>query len=340
MEKQTLKPTFANHPIDASMIMNCVAYKHGKRLGAITVEAISEVLAEEGTFVWLGLREADHALLAKIQAEFGLHELAIEDACSAHQRPKLEEYGDSLFLVLQTAQLTDDQHVTFGETHLFVGARFLVSVRHASSLAYTKVRERCENMPEQLSKGPGFALYALMDFIVDHYLPVVEGLEQRLEQLEADIFNKDFRNETFEQLYDLKRDLLLLRSATLPWLDICSELMRFHPLIIPKDVRFYFRDVQDHAHRINQAVDSMREMLNAAMQVHLTMATVRQNEVVKRLAGWGAILAIPTMVFSLYGMNFKHMPELDWRFAYPTTLAAVFIGCVWLYRRLKSIGWL
>lgn len=322
------------------MIMNCVAYKHGKRIGEITLEAISDVLAQDGTFVWLGLLEADKALLGKIQEEFGLHELAIEDACSAHQRPKLEEYGDSLFLVLQTAQLTEDQRVALGETHLFVGARFLVSVRHASSQAYLKVRERCENMPQQLAKGPGFALYALMDFIVDHYLPVVEGLEQRLEQLEADIFDKEFRNETFEQLYDLRRDLLVLRAATMPWLDICGELMRFHTHIIAKDVRFYFRDVQDHAHRINQAVDSMREMLNTAMQVHLTLATVRQNEVVKRLAGWGAILAVPTMVFSLYGMNFKHMPELDWRFAYPTILGIVFIGCIGLHRRLKNIGWL
>lgn len=328
------------HPVDPPMIMNCVAYKHGKRIGEITLEAISDVLAQEGTFVWLGLHEADKALLEKIQEEFGLHELAIEDACSAHQRPKLEEYGDSLFLVLQTAQLTEDQHVALGETHLFVGARFLVSVRHASSQAYFKVRERCENMPQQMAKGPGFALYALMDFIVDHYLPVVEGLEQRLEQLEADIFNKEFRNETFEQLYDLRRDLLVLRGATMPWLDICNELMRFHTHIIARDVRFYFRDVQDHAHRINQAVDSMREMLNTAMQVHLTLATVRQNEVVKRLAGWGAILAVPTMVFSLYGMNFKHMPELDWRFAYPSMLGIVFIGCIGLHRRLKKIGWL
>ncbi len=340
MENPQLNFAFPEHSIDPSMVMNCVAYKHGKRIGAITVEAISNVLAEEGTFVWLGLREADKVLLAKIQEEFGLHELAIEDACSAHQRPKLEEYGDSLFLVLQTAQLSEDERVSFGETHFFIGARFLVSVRHSSPLSYTKVRERCENMPEQLAKGPGFALYALMDFIVDHYLPVAEGLGQRLERLESDIFDKDFRSETFAQLYDLKRDLLLLQSATMPWLDICSELMRFHTHIIPEDTRFYFRDVHDHAQRIRQAVDGMREMLNDAMQVHLTMATVRQNEVVKRLAGWGAILAVPTMVFSLYGMNFKHMPELDWRYAYPATLLIVIVGCIWLHRRLKSIGWL
>lgn len=326
--------------IDPTMVMNCVAYQNGARFGTITIEEISTVLAEADTFVWVGLREADKALLLKIQEEFGLHELAIEDALSAHQRPKLEEYGDSLFLVVQTAQLTDDNRVALGETHFFIGARYLISVRHSSSLGYTEVRERCENMPEQLAKGPGFALYALMDFIVDHYLPVVSGLEQRLEKLEADIFNRDFRSETFAQLFDLKRDLLLLKGATLPWLDICSELMRFHTDIIPKDTRFYFRDVHDHAQRIHQTVDGMREMLNDTMQVYLTMATVRQNEVVKRLAGWGAILAVPTMVFSLYGMNFRHMPELDWHYAYPATLLIVAVGCFWLHRRLKSIGWL
>jgi magnesium transporter len=340
MANQPLTPAYPEYENDAAMIMNCVAYKYGARIGTISLEEISNVLAKEGTFVWAGLREPDKALLLKIQAEFGLHELAIEDACTAHQRPKLEEYGDSLFLVVQTAQLNENGRVALGETHFFVGTRFLVSVRHSTTLSYTKVRERCENMPEKLTKGPGFALYALMDFIVDQYLPVMEGLEERLEQLETDIFNKDYRDETCAQLFDLKRDLLLLRSATLPWLDICSELMRFHTHIIPKDTRFYFRDIHDHAQRIYQTADGMREMLNDAMQIYLTMATVRQNEVVKRLAGWGAILAVPTMVFSLYGMNFRHMPELDQPIAYPATLGIVVIGCVWLYRRLKSIGWL
>lgn len=339
MPNPPITPAYSEYE-DASMIMNCVAYKYGARIGTISLEEISNVLAEEGTFVWAGLREPDKALLLKIQEEFGLHELAIEDACTAHQRPKLEEYGDSLFLVVQTAQLNEEGRLALGETHFFIGTRFLVSVRHSSTLSYAKVRERCENLPEKLAKGPGFALYALMDFIVDHYLPVMEGLEERLEQLEVGIFNKAYRDETCSQLFDLKRDLLLLHSATLPWLDICSELMRFHTHIIPKDTRFYFRDIRDHALRIQHAADGMREMLNDAMQVYLTMATVRQNEVVKRLAGWGAILAVPTMVFSLYGMNFRHMPELGWEFAYPATLGVVVIGCIWLYRRLKSIGWL
>jgi magnesium transporter len=321
------------------VVVNCVAYKEGQRFGDIEIEDISEVLKEQGTFVWLGLRESNLDVLAKIQQEFGLHELAIEDTRSAHQRPKLEEYGDSAFVVLHPAHLFDDE-LQFGETNLFVGQRFLVSVRHGPSMGYQKVRERCESMPQQLAKGPGFALYAIIDYVVDNYVPVIDGLHKRFEQLEAEIFEHRVNDKTLENLYELKRELLLLRAATSPLLDICNGLMRFHPHIIPKDVQPYFRDVSDHVKRINQTIDSMREMLTAAMQVHLSLVTVRQNEVVKRLAGWGAILAIPTMVFSLYGMNFKVMPELEWPLGYPSVMGGVVIGCIMLYFKLKRVGWL
>ena len=320
-------------------VMNCIAYREGKRFRSITLDEISEVLKQEDTFVWLGLRELDNDLLARIQQEFGLHELAVEDTRSAHQRPKLEEYGDCLFVVLHTAQLSDEG-VRFGETHVFVGKRFLVSIRHRSTLSYSKVRERCETVPERLARGPGFGLYALMDFIVDNYRPVVDGLHQRLQVLEADIFKGRFSREILEQLYELKGELLLLREATEPLIDVCNDLMHVHPEIIPKDIRIYFRDISDHVKRINQAIDRMREMLTAAMQVHLTMVTVKQNEVVKRLAGWGAILALPTMVFSLYGMNFKYMPELEWQLSYPLIMGGTIAGCVLLYLRLKRVGWL
>ncbi|MBS4050891.1 MAG: magnesium and cobalt transport protein CorA, partial [Methylomonas sp.] len=291
------------------MIMKCVAYENGISIGDITLEAISDVLQREHTFVWLGLREANKELLLKIQEEFGLHDLAIEDACTAHQRPKLEEYGDSLFMVLNTAHL-GEQQVEFGETHLFLGPRFLVTVRHGASRSLGTVRERCQTMPHQLSKGPGFALYSIMDFVVDSYTSVIDGLQARFDVLESAIFQYRPSRQTMEGLYELKRELLLLEGAITPVIDICNELMRFHNGIVPKDVRVYFRDVADHVKRIQQSIHGMREMLLAAMQVHLTFETVRQNDVVKKLAGWGAILAIPTMIFSWYGMNFKHMPEL------------------------------
>jgi len=322
-----------------AMVMKCVAYTGGRRVGDIGIDQISDLLGQDDTFVWLGLREPNAALLDKIQQEFGLHELAVEDTRTAHQRPKLEGYGDSLFLVLQTAQIYRNA-VQFGETHIFVGPRFIVTVRHGTPLSFSRVRERCEGMPENLAKGPGFALYALMDFIVDNYMPVVDGLQERFERLEEDIFRNRFNQQTLEKLYDLKHELLLLRGAATPLLDICNELTRFHGNIISEDIQFYYRDISDHVKRINQAIDGMREMLTAAMQVHLALVTVGQNEVVKRLAGWGAILALPTMVFSLYGMNFKSMPELDWPYSYPTVVGGLSVACALLYRRLKKAGWL
>lgn len=328
-----------NQAIDNSKVMRCVAYQKGVGIGDVTIEDISEVLLKEDTFVWLGLREADSKILRAIQIEFGLHDLAIEDACSAHQRPKIEEYGDSLFIVLQTAQLVDER-VEFGETHLFVGPRFLVTVRHGASHSLARVRERCQAMPQLLAKGSGFALYSIIDFIVDNYMPVINGLQERFDVLESAIFQNRPSRQTMEGLYELKRELLLLEGAINPVIDICNELMRFHGGLIHKDVRFYFRDVADHIKRVDRAIQGMREMLLAAMQVHLTFETVRQNEVVKRLAGWGAILAIPTMVFSWYGMNFRHMPELEWMFSYPLVLAGVAVGSLGLYWRLKRSGWL
>jgi len=321
------------------MIMKCVAYQNGVSIGDVTIEDISEVLKQENTFIWLGLLEANSELLAQIQEEFGLHDLAIEDACSAHQRPKIDEFGESLFMVLHTADLAGEQ-VKFGETHIFLGPRFLVTIRHGYSRSHSKIRERCEAMPKQLAKGPGFALYSIMDFIVDNYIPVIDGLQARFDSLESAIFKYQPSRQTMEGLYELKRELMLLEGAITPLIDICNELMRLHNELIPKDVRVYFRDIVDHIKRIDQKIHGMREMLVAAMQVHLTFETVRQNEVVKRLAGWGAILAIPTMVFSWYGMNFRYMPELDWQYSYPVVVVGVVLGSLFLYWRLKKSGWL
>ena len=321
------------------MIMKCVAYQNGVSIGDVTIEDISEVLKQEDTFVWLGLLEANSELLAQIQEEFGLHDLAIEDACSAHQRPKIDEFGETLFMVLHTAYLAGEQ-VKFGETHVFLGARFLVTIRHGYSSSHSKIRERCEAMPKQLAQGPGFALYSIMDFIVDNYMPVIDGLQARFDSLESAIFNYQPSRQTIEGLYELKRELMLLEGAITPVIDICNELMHLHNELIPKEVRVYFRDIVDHIKRIDQKIHGMREMLVAAMQVHLTFETVRQNEVVKRLAGWGAILAIPTMVFSWYGMNFKYMPELDWQYSYPVVVVGVVLGSFFLYWRLKKSDWL
>ncbi|MBF6987750.1 MULTISPECIES: magnesium and cobalt transport protein CorA [Cupriavidus] len=320
-------------------IVNCVAYRQGQRLGTVGMEEIPTVLGVPGTFVWLGLHEPDLTLLRKVQLAFGLHDLAVEDALDAHQRPKLEAYGDSVFVVLNTAQLAEDE-VVVGETHLFVGPNYVVSVRHGASSAYTPVRERCESDPQGLANGPGYVLYALMDFVVDHYLPIVTRLEDTLEDLEQGIFRDEFDRGAIENLYRVKRQVLRLRNAVSPVEDMCSQLIRLHEELVPKELRAYFRDIEDHASRLVRTLDVIREMLTTAVQVNLALVTVGQNEVVKRLAGWGAILALPTVVFSLYGMNFDFMPELTLHYAYPAVIGVTAVACGLLWRRLHRAGWI
>lgn len=319
-------------------IVHCVAYRNGQPLGDISIDALGEVIKQPETFVWLGLHEPDDPLLQKIQGEFGLHVLAIEDAHHAHQRPKIEAYSNSLFIVLKTAQLEASQ-VVYGETHLFVGSNFLVSVRHGASSSYEQVLQRCENSTKGLHKGPGFALYAVLDFVADNYKPIVAQFERDFEAIETDIFKDQFDKLVIERLYALKRHLLELRNAALPVAEISAELMRLHEDLIPKELRAYFRDIQDHVSRLVGQIDGMRDMLTTAMQVNLALVANNQNEVVKRLAGWGAILAIPTVIFSLYGMNFEWMPELKWRAGYPVAVGVTLLGCIFVYRRLRRAGW-
>lgn len=321
------------------MVRYCIAYSKGLRQAEIDIEQISETLEQEDAFIWLALHEPSEALLKTLQAEFDLHDLAIEDARVAHQRSKLEQYGSSLFAVLKTASLADG-HVQLGETHMFINPRFFVTIRHGPSISYTAARERLERTPQHMAKGPAMAAYVVMDFVVDNYYPVLEALRDNFEQLEADIFNGQLNRESIGRLYELKRELQVLRSAAAPVLDITDALIRLHPDLIHKDMRLYYRDIHDHVIRLVASLDEIREMLTAAMQVNLAFVTVEQNESVRRLAGWGAILAIPTVVFSLFGMNFKNMPELGWTYGYPATLVATLLACIWLYFRLKKFGWL
>ena len=321
-------------------VVNCVAYaRSGQRLRDTTLDEISDILAEADTFIWLGLHEPDEALLLKIQEEFGLHDLAIEDAQHAHQRPKIEVYDDTLFIVVHTSQFVGGK-VQFGETHIFLGKRFLVTVRHGASLSYARARASCEQTPEMLALGPSFGLYAVLDFIVDNYFPIVSSFEAELKELEQRIFNDRFDRDTIEHLYYLKRELVTLRLAVTPMHDILNQLKRFFPGLIHEEVRLYFRDVFDHAVRMSEATSTLGEMISAALQVNLAMVSVGQNEVTKQLAGWAAILAIPTTVGAIYGMNFKYMPELDWHYGYVTVVGVTVLMCIALYVRLKKAEWL
>jgi len=323
-----------------SMVVNCAAYADGRRVADVPIEDISEVLKRDGHFVWIGLLEPSEALLRQVQEEFGLHDLAVEDAHRAHQRPKLEEYGDGLFVVLRTARVNGEGGIEFGETHLFVGPGYVVSVRHGSSLSYADVRARCESTPQLLRKGPGFVLYAIMDFIVDHYFPIVDAIEEQLESLEGEVFGGALSRDISERIYKLKRDLLALKRTVSPLIEMCNRLVRFDVALIPDDTRPYFRDVYDHVIRINETVDTLRELLTSALEANLSLTSVGQNEVTKKLAGWAAILAVPTMIAGVYGMNFQYMPELGWYLGYPAAMGLMAGICTLLYASFKRSGWL
>ena len=323
-----------------AMVVNCVAYRFdGQRIGDISLDDISEVLKEPDTFVWVGLHEPDETLLEKLQEEFDLHDLAIEDAQAAHQRTKIETYGDSLFIVVQTAQLVNG-HIAFGETHVFLGPRYLVTVRHGASLSYAPARRSCEHTPDLLALGPAYGLYGVLDFVVDNLLPIVRDFREELQELEKDIFSDTFKRSTIRRLYDMQRDLMTLRLAVAPMQDVISQLVRQHPQLIPDELRAYFRDVYDHVFRVNESISAMREMLAAAINVNLSLVTFGQNEVMKRLAGYAAMLAAPTLITSWYGMNFTHMPELNKPWAYPLVIGLVLGIVTTIYLILKRNRWL
>jgi magnesium transporter len=321
-------------------VINCAAYSNGRRVSNIQIDEVGQVLKQTDKFVWIGLHEPSEELLQQVQQEFGLHDLAIEDAHRAHQRPKLETYGETIFIVLRTAQMNNQKHIDFGETHFFVGENFIISIRHGSSLAYTEVRNKCEMAPELLQKGPGFALYAVMDSIVDQYFPVIDSLEGELECVEEKIFGEKPSRETTEQIYQLKRELLQVKRAVSPLVDICNRLVRFDLRLIPDDTRPYFRDVYDHVLRINEMVDGSRELLGGALEANFSMISIAQNDVSKKFAGWAAILGVPTLIAGIYGMNFTWIPELNWHWGYPFVLGFTFLICLTLFLFFKRSGWL
>ena len=321
-------------------IINCAAYAKGQRVADVDLKNVHEALKETNQFVWIGLHEPSESMLREVQQEFGLHDLAVEDAHMPHERSKIEMYGNSLFVVLRTAQINLERHIDFGETHFFVGPNFIVTVRHGSSVSYSDVRVRCENTPHLLSKGQGFALYALMDFIVDKYFPVAQEMEQELESIEDKIFKVKPSRETTEHIYMLKRELLEVKRAVSPLIDICNRLMRFEISFISEDMRPYFRDVYDNVVRINEVIDSTRELLNAALEANFSLISISQNDVSKKFAGWAAIIAVPTMVTGFYGMNFKFMPESEWEFGFYAVIVFTITSCTLLYYFFRKSGWI
>lgn len=325
-----------------SSVINSAAYCNGVRVAIVPIPDLGDAWRHSDRFFWVGLYEPSEQLLAHIQQAFGLHELAIEDAHRAHQRPKLEVYDDSLFVVLRTARLCEEgeRRIEFGETHVFVGPRYVVTVRHGSLKSHVGLRTRCEASPQLLAQGEGFVLHALMDFIVDQYFPILDALQAELDELEEQIFSGTFVRSVTERLYHLRRDLLALKQAVTPLIDVSARLSRSTSDLIPPATRPFFQDVNDHVVRIAELINNLEQLSHIALEAKFALISVAQNDDTKRLAAWAAIIAVPTMVAGLYGMNFDFMPETKWVYGYPMVVLVMLTICGLLYRWFRKVRWL
>jgi magnesium transporter len=321
------------------MLINCVAYQEGKKLCDIPVENISDYLDRPGCFVWVALRDATDAEMAQMKEEFNLHELAVEDAARGHQRPKVEEYGNCLFTVVHTVDLEGDRLIN-GELAIFAGPNYVLSVRRDALKGFLGVRARAEREPHLLSMGSSFVMYALMDAVVDRYFPVVDMLESDLETIEERIFMDGAQRENVERLYQLKRKGLVLRHAVVPLLEALGRLQGGRVPALVSGTQDYFRDVHDHLIRIAGRLDTIRDTISTAIQVNLSMVSIDESEVNKKLAAWAAIFAVFTAFAGIWGMNFKFMPELDWKWGYPMAVAAMIGVALYMYKRFRKTGWL
>jgi magnesium transporter len=321
------------------MIVNCVAYDRGQKLSDIPLSEVRSHLQRRECFVWVALKDPEPDELAALQAEFGLHELAIEDAQKGHQRPKIEEYGSSLFIVLHLIEPAGAELQT-SEVAIFVGPQYIVSVRREAQLGFTEVRRRCEQEPELLQHGPAYVLYALMDNVVDRYFPVIDALTAEIEEIEERIFAGQTTRAQIEALYSLKRKLMTIDHAAQPLLEVTGKLHGGRVPPICTGLQDYFRDVYDHLLRLKQSTDNLRDMVATAISVNLSLITLQENEITKQLAAYAALAAVPTLVAGVYGMNFAHMPELQWTWGYPASIALMVSIDLYLVYRFKKAKWM
>jgi magnesium transporter len=320
-------------------VVACAAYGGGTRLGEVPFESCGTAVPPEADFVWIGLHEPEPSALRVLQQQFGLHPLAIEDAERAHQRPKLDIYGESIFVVLRTVRLVDGIP-EYGETHVFVGKGYVISVRHGASSSYADVRGKLESKPEMLRLGESAALHAIIDFVTDNFFPVIDDIQSELTQIETHVLDETLDRKSIERLYHLRRQLLGMRGTVLPLLEVTNRLSRLDLPMMAPELRPYFGDVHDHVQRVAEAITDLRDAAAAAFEAEILLANARQNDVVRQLAAWAAILAVPTAIAGIYGMNFEHMPELRWTYGYPIVLAGIVAVCGFLYWRFRRSDWL
>jgi magnesium transporter len=321
------------------MLVNCAAYRNGRKLADVPLADVKKYTSMPDCFVWVALRDPEPAELDALQAEFGLHDLAIEDVRSGPQRPKLEEYGATLFVVVQPLEAEGDE-LRVGEIGIFVSPTFVITVRKDIRQGFAAVRGRSEQEPELLSHGPAYVLYALLDTVVDRYFPLLDALTAETESLEEKIFAGQTTRAQIESLYGLKRKLMQLKHAVSPLLEVMGKLHGGRVPAMCAGLQDYFRDIHDHLVRLDQLIDSLRDMVTTAVSVNLSLITLQENEVTKRLASYAALIAVPTFIVGVYGMNFVHMPELQWRYGYPMSLAVMAIADGYLFYRFRKARWL
>jgi magnesium transporter len=323
------------------VIVDCAIYEAGRRRdGKVELEHAYDLRQEENTFVWIGLYEPTEQEFDSLAREFKLHPLAVEDAIHAHQRPKLEVFGEMVLLVLKTARYVDPTEVVqLGELLVFLGHDFVITVRHGEASSLKPVREALENDPERLRCGPGAVLHAILDRVVDDYGPAIDGLQEDIDEVETELFSPE-RSNPAERIYRLLREVLEFRRASAPLVDPIEKLAAGHFAQVDPTIRNYFRDVNDHLIRARDQLDGMHDLLASSLQANLAQVAVRQNEDMRRISAWVAIIAVPTAVAGIYGMNFEHMPELTWTFGYPAVLLLMLTICTSLYFYFRRAGWL
>ncbi|GAB2794035.1 magnesium/cobalt transporter CorA [Streptomyces daliensis] len=327
------------------MIVDCAIYQDGRRTEGPSdfSEALSKARGAGDAFLWIGLHEPTEDEFSRVTSDFALHPLAVEDALSAHQRPKLEVYSDSLFLVLKPMSYDDTSGtVSTGELMIFVGDSFVVTVRHGSANPLGTVRERLEEDPELLRQGPTAVMYAVSDAVVDRYLEIGVDLHVDLDDLEEVVFAPEgqVRRSTASRIYDFKRQVLEFRRSTTPLSEPMERLAGAGVPFVHGGSRPFFRDVSDHLTRVNEQVDGLDRLLSDILSAHLAQMGVRQNDDMRKISAWAAMFAIPTAIAGVYGMNFDHMPELHWVWGYPAVIAVMAAACFALYRVFKHRGWL
>ncbi|WP_328453658.1 magnesium and cobalt transport protein CorA [Streptomyces sp. NBC_00386] len=338
----------ARSPLGSSVV-NCVAYRDGVRIpeGRDLVDTVQRIRKRDQGFVWLGLHEPTDVEFADIAELFDLHPLAVEDAVEAHQRPKLEWYGDTLFAVFKTVCYVEHKELTAtsevvntGEIMVFVGPDFVITVRHGRHGSLGPLREELESDAQQLSKGPAAVLHAVADHVVDEFVSVADSVQADIDQVEADVFAPNGARADAGRIYQLKRELLELKRSVVPLARPVQELATRPTRVVDPEIQAYFRDVSDHLLRVTEQIAAFDELLNSILQAHLAQVTVAQNEDMRKITAWAAVIAVPTMVCGVYGMNFDNMPELHWRFGYPIVIGVISVGCLILYRGFRRNGWL